>query len=102
MRATLPAIKKYFYQRETMTITANDSAELRERLMSLGYSYNQRIRMYGEEFDLASNPTPHEDGFAIEAISRKSGALRRLRIPLSVLHMITKDLTRTKIAEDDL
>ena len=81
MRATLPAIKKYFYQRETMTITANDSAELRERLMSLGYSYNQRIRMYGEEFDLASNPTPHEDGFAIEAISRKSGALRRLRIP---------------------
>jgi hypothetical protein len=51
-----------------------------------------RIRMYGEEFDLTSNPIPDENGFAIEAISRKSGVARRLRIPLSILQMITKDL----------
>jgi len=48
--------------------------------------------MYGEEFDLTSNPIPDENGFAIEAISRKSGVARKLRIPLSVLQMITKDL----------
>jgi len=48
--------------------------------------------MYGEEFDLTSNPIPDENGFAIEAISRKSGRAKRLRIPLSILQMITKDL----------
>jgi hypothetical protein len=48
--------------------------------------------MYGEEFDLTSNPIPEENGFAIEAISRRSGLARRLRIPLSILQMITKDI----------
>jgi hypothetical protein len=48
--------------------------------------------MYGEEFDLASDPIPQENGFAIEAVSRKSGQARRLRIPLSILQMITRDL----------
>jgi hypothetical protein len=48
--------------------------------------------MYGEEFDLTSNPILDESGVAIEAISRKSGIARRLRIPLSILEMITKDL----------
>jgi hypothetical protein len=48
--------------------------------------------MYGEEFDLTSNPISEENGCAIEAISRKSGLARRLRIPLSILQMVTKDL----------
>jgi len=48
--------------------------------------------MYGEEFDLTSNPIPDENGFAVEAISRKSGNSRKLRIPLSILQMIAKDL----------
>jgi hypothetical protein len=51
--------------------------------------------MYGEEFDLISNPVPDDNGFAIEAISRKAGGARRLRIPLSVLQMIKKDVGAT-------
>jgi len=75
-----------------MAILSGRDAELGERLKALGYTHPNRIRMYGEEFDLTSNPIPEEDGFAIEAISRKSGLARRLRIPLSVLQMVTKDL----------
>jgi hypothetical protein len=48
--------------------------------------------MYGEEFDLTSNPVADGGGFAIEAISRKSGKARMLRIPLSILQIITRDL----------
>jgi hypothetical protein len=48
--------------------------------------------MYGEEFDLTSNPILDENGAAIEAISRKSGIAKRLRIPLSLLEMVTRDL----------
>lgn len=68
------------------------NAEVCERLKTLGYSHPNRIRMYGEEFDLTSNPAADENGFAIEAISRKSGHARKLRIPLSVIQMISKDL----------
>lgn len=75
-----------------MAIQHNREAELCERLKTLGYASRNRIRMYGEEFDLTSNPIPDENGFAIEAVSRKSGNPRKLRIPLSILQMITKDL----------
>lgn len=54
--------------------------------------------MYGEEFDLTSNPIPEDNGFAVEAISRKSGRARRLRIPLPILQMITKDLASSAVS----
>jgi len=75
-----------------MAIQGSRAAEVGERLTVLGYAHPNRIRMYGEEFDLTSNPFPDENGFAVDAISRKSGVARRLRIPLSILQMITKDL----------
>ncbi len=75
-----------------MAIQGSRAAEVGDRLKALGYAHPNRIRMYGEEFDLTSNPIPEENGFAVDAISRKSGLARRLRIPLSILQMITKDL----------
>ena len=75
-----------------MLIQINRDHEVCERLKALGYEHRKRILMYGEEFDLASNPVPDENRFAIEAISRKSGTARMVRIPLSVLRMITSDL----------
>lgn len=75
-----------------MAILENRDAETCERLKGLGYAHRNRIRIYGEEFDLTSNPMADGNGFAIEAISRKSGQARKLRIPLSILKMITNDL----------
>jgi hypothetical protein len=71
-----------------MAIQIHQDAELCERLKALGYAHRNRIRIDGEEFDLTSHPMRDENGFAIEAISRKSGIARRLRIPLSILQMI--------------
>lgn len=78
-----------------MEIIRNRNSELCERLKTLGYEYQKRIRIYGEEFDLTSNPVAEGDGFAIEAVSRKSGEARKLPIPLSVVQMITNDLGAT-------
>jgi hypothetical protein len=75
---------------EAIQVNSND--EVCERLKALGYAHRNRIKIYGEEFDLTSNPIADGDGFAIEAISRKSGKARMLRIPLSILEMITRDL----------
>ncbi len=71
----------------------NSDNEICERLKALGYAHGKSIRVYGEEFDLISNPSADINGFAIEAISRKSGYARRLGIPLSILQMISNDLS---------
>jgi len=75
-----------------MTGADRSNAELCEKLKALGYADRNRIRIYGEEFDLLSNPISDEHGVSIEAKSRKSGDARRLRIPLSIVHMIRKGL----------
>ena len=48
--------------------------------------------LYGEEFDLVSNPAPDGTGYAVEGISRKFGGLRHLRLPLSVMQTIEHEL----------
>jgi hypothetical protein len=53
--------------------------------------------MYGEEFDLTSDPIADESGFAIEAVSRTSGNTRKLRIPISVLRTIAAYLERSSL-----
>lgn len=63
-----------------------------EKLQELGYAREKHIRLYGEEFHLVSNPIPDGDGFAVEGITRKSGNLRRMRIPLSLVHTLSKEL----------
>jgi hypothetical protein len=62
------------------------------KLQRLGYSAQQRIRLYGEEFDLVSDPIPEDNGFAVDGISRKSGNVRRVPIPLSIVHVAEHEL----------
>lgn len=70
-----------------------------QRLQKLGYTRERRIRLYGEEFYLTSNPVSEGGGFAVEGISRKSGEARRIRIPLPVVHTVTREvMVRERIA----
>ena len=62
------------------------------KLQRLGYAAQQRIRLYGEEFELVSNPMPEGNGFAVDGISRKSGNSRRVRIPLSIVNVVEHEL----------
>lgn len=64
-----------------------------ERLREFGYATEHRIRLYGEEFRLVSDPMPDGDGFAIKGIARRSGSSRYIGIPLSIVHMLRKELT---------
>lgn len=75
-----------------MAIQIDNETEFCERLKALGYAKHKRIRMYGDEFDLTSDPFATDDGFAVEAVCRNTGSTRKLRIPLSILRMVAKDL----------
>jgi len=56
-------------------------------LISLGYSCSNRVRLYGQELQLVSDPFPNEDGIAIEVVGQNEVTSRTLKLPLSILQM---------------
>jgi hypothetical protein len=64
-----------------------------ERLKKLGYSEGNCIRIYGQEFDLISDPIPLQDELIfVDGVDRKSGETHRVRIPLPIVRMIYQDV----------
>ena len=60
----------------------------------LGYAARQHIRLYGEEFELVSDPFPEADGIAINVKSKKGTNVRVVRLPATVLHSVKGRLSR--------
>jgi hypothetical protein len=58
-----------------------------ERLKRLGFARENRVKLYGEEFQLTSDPFIVEhDIIFVDAIERKTQQQqRRIRIPLSIV-----------------
>jgi hypothetical protein len=66
-----------------------------QKLISLGYGRSNRVRLYGQEVQLVSDPYPHrEGGFAIEVVSKSESVSRTLRLPLPVLHVASHKQTK--------
>ena len=79
--------------KQSSHLPATHQVTICERLKRMGYSKDQQIRMYGEEFDLVSDPiTISEHLVVIDAIERGSKTLRRVRIPLTILNMVRHEL----------
>jgi hypothetical protein len=51
----------------------------------LGYSASMRIRLYGEEFEVVSDPFPEAGGIAVHVTTKKGSTIRVLQIPATVL-----------------
>ncbi len=66
------------------------------RLQELGYAREKHIRLYGEEFQLVSNPVADGNGFAVEGVTRMSDHVRRVRIPLSLVSTVEKEFALEK------
>lgn len=74
-----------------MTAQLSGDQRICQRLRELGYAQYRRIRIYGEEFTVISNPVPDGDGIAVDALPR-SGSPRKVRVPLPILQLIRKEL----------
>jgi hypothetical protein len=58
------------------------------KLISLGYARSNRVRLYGKEVQLVSDPFPHrEGGIAIEVLQGSESSSRTIKLPLSVLQV---------------
>jgi hypothetical protein len=56
------------------------------RVKHLGYTTSGRVRLYGEEFEVVSEPFAEADGIAVRVKSRKNPNVRTLRLPSTVVH----------------
>lgn len=64
--------------------------DLCDRLKELGYAQSKRIRIYGQEFEVVSNPFPQDKGIAVQAVARRETQVRILRLPLPILQMVAR------------
>jgi len=51
----------------------------------LGYAVARRMRLYGDEFEVVSDPFPEANGVAVLVTTKKDPSIRILRIPVTVL-----------------
>ena len=62
--------------------------KLCEKLKRLGYGRNNQIKLYGDKFDVTSDPVVIAERLVVvDAIEQKTGRPRRIRIPLNILNM---------------
>lgn len=65
----------------------NQLDTLCEKIKRLGYAQNNQVRLYGEVFDLVSDPVSVGENFVfVDALDRK-GYFRRVRIPRIIVQM---------------
>ena len=71
-----------FVNRFSRIQTAEDTCV---RIKRLGYVAHGCVRIYGEEFELLSDPFPEHERVAICARARGNSSIRVLRLPLTLV-----------------
>lgn len=61
------------------------AAEICARIKDLGFTSSRRIKLYGQHFDLISDPFVEGDCTAIRATCGNDPTIRTLRLPVAIL-----------------
>jgi hypothetical protein len=67
------------------TIAFPSVSKICAHIKRLGYAAARRIRLYGEEFEVISDPFPEAHGVAVLVTTKKDPSIRILRTPVIVL-----------------
>ncbi len=63
-------------------------AVLCAKLKQLGFTQENQMRLYGEEFQFLSDPIVMPDGAVfVDALEKRSHQTRRVRVPLPIVNM---------------
>jgi hypothetical protein len=68
-------------------------SEVCARVRHLGYAVSGRVRLYGEDFEVVSDPFPEADGIAVRVTTKKDSRIRVLQIPATVLQSVRGRVT---------
>lgn len=67
-----------------------------DRIKDLGYGDSHHMQMYGERFDIVSDPFPAGTGVAVEVTTLAQPKKRTLRLPTSILVGLKDLFKKTK------
>jgi hypothetical protein len=60
-----------------------------QKIMDLGYVAGKQVSLYGEHFEIASDPFVDDDWVAIRVVSENDPIIRTIRLPVSILVGLT-------------
>jgi hypothetical protein len=66
-------------------VEAPSVSEMCAHVKHLGYSTSRHVRLYGEDFEVVSDPFAEADGIAVQVTTKKDSKIRVLQIPATVL-----------------
>ena len=67
----------------------NDSlTQVCEDVKNLGYAASGTVRLYGEEFEVMSDPFPEDDGIAVQARTKKDSRVRTVQLPATIVKTV--------------
>jgi hypothetical protein len=65
--------------------TALSTAEICDQIKQRGYAPSHVVRIYGEEFEILSDPFPNNEGVAVRVRSRRTSQVRALQLPATIV-----------------
>jgi len=68
-------------------------ADICASVKRLGYGAKQNIRLYGEEFEVISDPFPEAGGIAVSVKTKKGNSVRVIQLPATVLQSVKGPLS---------
>jgi hypothetical protein len=63
-------------------------SEICAKVKNLGYAASAHVRLYGEDFEVLSDPFPEAGGIAVHVRTKKDSKVRLLRLPATVLQSV--------------
>jgi hypothetical protein len=63
--------------------------EVCAQIKESGYAASKNVRIYGEEFEVLSDPFPNEVGIAVRVRSRRTSEVRHLQLPATLVHRVS-------------
>ena len=78
-----------------MTHSDQPHSETLQRLMDLGYIAGKRITLYGEHFEIASDPFIDGNWVAVRVTSEYDPTIQTIRLPISLLSGLTNVIPAT-------
>jgi len=68
-------------------------SEICAKVKHLGYATSGRIRLYGEDFEVVSDPFPEAEGIAVHVKTKKDSRIRVLRLPATLLQGVKRKVS---------
>jgi len=62
--------------------------EICASVKNLGYGISQRVRLYGEDYEVVSDPFPEGGGIAVHVKTAGHAEVRVMRLPATVLQSV--------------